>query len=194
MLNQGKINKKGERMKRKLLYSLILLLLVGMTACGKTQESEKKETENTEDTENTENSKEEDTDPQEPSSDEAGTVQINIYSIDSESGEMTSQMVEVPSIDAQVIWGELQKTGIVSNETAVLGLETTGQDGSMVLDLNKAFGEQLRSMGTTGENEIMNSIVYTYLEAFQCDKIKITEEGGTLYSGHKEYTEYLEKR
>ena len=39
----------------------------------------------------------------------------------------------------------------------------------------------------------MGCVVNTYLDDYKCSSIKITEEGQTLCSGHREYTEYLTK-
>ena len=45
------------------------------------------------------------------------------------------------------------------------------------LDFNAATGEYIRSMGTTGEIQIIGCIINTYLETYDCDGIKLTEEG-----------------
>ena len=59
--------------------------------------------------------------------------------------------------------------------------------------MNEGFGNQLRSYGTSGETMLIQSVVNTFLDTYGCEKIKITENGETLYSGHMEYTEYMEK-
>ena len=48
------------------------------------------------------------------------------------------------------------------------------------LDFNKTTGDRIRSMGTTGESEILACIINTYLDAYECDGIKLTEEGEPL--------------
>lgn len=118
---------------------------------------------------------------------------VSIYHVDDGTGELMKSEVMISDIDAQEIWIEVQRAGIVGEDEKVLGIEIA-DDNSMILDLNKEFGEHLRSEGTTGEKAIIDSIVNTYLEAFACERIKLTEEGGTLYSGHKEYDAYLEKK
>ena len=62
------------------------------------------------------------------------------------------------------------------------------------LDLSKSFGDKLRSVGTSGENSMISVIVNTYLDAFECEQIKISEEGGLLSSSHRDYDKYMEKR
>ena len=52
------------------------------------------------------------------------------------------------------------------------------------LDFNAATGEYIRSMGTTGEIQIIGCIINTYLETYDCDGIKLTEEGKVLQTSH----------
>lgn len=199
-------------MKRRLILGIMLLAVFAFSACSP-QKDNVKEPSNTEETaENKEQhknktdseekeakeNKDEKSLEQQPENESSGdklqSIKLNIYYPDSESGELASKSVDVDKLDAQLIWKELQQVGVAAEGTSVLGLEVDGGGQTMVLDLNEAFGKQLRSMGTTGEKETLTSIVATYLEAFQCQKIKITEEGGILTSGHKEYGEYLERR
>lgn len=93
--------------------------------------------------------------------------------------------------DAKETWQQLVDAGTVNDKSQVLSLEHTGD--RLELDVNAAFGEQLRSYGTAGEYELMKQVVNTYLDAYECDEIKITEEGGVLYSGHAEYDGYQKR-
>lgn len=194
-------------MKKKMVLGLALLTVAALTSCApqkdNTKENVKVEESNSQKESDknkaeTEGQKTETNSDQQPESGDSTvkteTVKVNIYFPDPESGEMISKTVELESVDARAIWKELQQTGVVGEETEVLGVEVDEGNQSMILDLDSDFGEELRSMGTTGEKEILDSIVDTYLEAFQCNKIKITEQGGTLVSGHKEYGEYLERK
>lgn len=194
-------------MKKQIVIGLALLTAVALSSCEspkdnikentKTEESTNKKEPDKNKTETEEQKTEENPGQQPESGDSDGkteSVKVNVYYPDPESGELVPKTVEMESVDAQMIWKELRKAGVVSEETAVLGVEVDEGSQTMILDLNAAFGEQLRSMGTTGEKEIIDSIVATYLEAFKCQKLKITEESGVLASGHKEYGEYLEKK
>ena len=53
-------------------------------------------------------------------------------------------------------------------------------DKKIDLDFNAATGNRIRSMGTTGETEIIGCIVNTYLDTYNCDGIRLTEEGNAL--------------
>lgn len=192
-------------MKKFLILGLSLLCIVCMTACGQKKateeeelkkqvkqeenESEEKQNEQQEGSQEVGGQEQENTDDVQSSS----SIVIKVYYPDEESGEMTSVEVEIENLDARLIWQQLQKVGVINAGPDVLGIETNVSEGIITLDLNEAFGNQLRSMGTTGEKDLLNSIVYTYLDAYQCQKIKLTENGGVLVSGHKEYGNYLEK-
>ncbi|MCB7305223.1 GerMN domain-containing protein [Bariatricus massiliensis] len=192
-------------MKKKGIVCGIMLLLISLTSCGqqknannevdKPQDSVVSEKDNEQETskeEDEENGNNELNEPEhEVETESQGTISISVYYPHEESGELVSKSVAIEKLDAQLIWEELQKVGVVEDKTAVLGIEINSGNSTIDLDLNEAFGIQLRSMGTTGEKELLNSIVNTYLDAFQCDKIKLTEEGGVLASGHKEYEGYL---
>ena len=80
---------------------------------------------------------------------------------------------------------------MVDEDTKVNSIEQVGK--ALSLDVNEAFGVQLRSYGTTGETILIQSVVNTFLDAYGCEKIKITENGATLCSGHMEYGEYMGK-
>ena len=65
--------------------------------------------------------------------------------------------------------------------------------GQMELDVDEKFGEQLRSLGTAGEEELMHCVVNSFLDTFSCEKVRITENGDVLVSGHKEYGDYISR-
>lgn len=183
-------------MKKNLILGLSILCIVSMTACGQKKAIEEEQLkEQVKQSEQQEGSQEvgeeepENVDDVESSS----SIVIKVYYPDEESGKMTSVEVEIEKLDVRLIWQQLQKVGVINADSDVLGIETNVNEGIITLDLNEAFGNQLRSMGTTGEKDLLNSIVYTYLDAYQCQKIKLTENGGVLVSGHKEYGNYLEK-
>lgn len=195
-----KIDNKEEKMRKLRWLILAAVLAVGLTACGDDSSTKEKETkaEVKEEQEKSESEKEEDKKEEEGSpdakEDDRPKQTITIYIPNAETGEIEAAQTEVTEIDAQVIWEELQKAGLFSEDEKVIGIVEDKENQSMDLDLNHAFGEHLRSVGTTGEEEIITSIVNTYLEVFQCEKILLTEEGEELQSSHKAYDTYMERR
>ena len=61
------------------------------------------------------------------------------------------------------------------------------------LDLNKAFAEYLNTMGSSGEQIVLSSLVNTFLDAWNGDCIYITSNGKVLQTAHKTYEEAFVK-
>ena len=74
----------------------------------------------------------------------------------------------------------MKEEGILSEDCEILSFKINDTDKKIDLDFNSATGDRIRSMGTTGETEIIGCIVNTYLETYNCDGIRLTEEGNAL--------------
>lgn len=129
---------------------------------------------------------------EEQSSETESNHKIKIYYVDPDTAEITSRVEEFSEVDAERIWMAFQQDGLVP-ETCKINSFQEVDEQKIEMDVTADFGEKLRSMGTTGEEEIMHCVVNTYLEAYNCDEIKITEDGQTLYSNNREYEGYLTK-
>ena len=106
-----------------------------------------------------------------------------------------TEEVEASEVTAGWLLGQLTSRGTVSGEVQALSCTETQVDGvkALNLDLNQAFGTALGSMGTAGEYMTLGSVVNTFLDAFECEKIQITVEGATLATGHTDYQGYLNR-
>lgn len=173
-------------MKKKLVLMLLVLIL-GLTACDNTESvdtnAEQEKTENTGDV------LAEDKD--EPETEVEGTeeVAITIYYPDDMLEEVLTEVVECDELAEEIVWELLKEKEILRSECMI---NTFKQEGtSLELDVNEAFGEQLRSYGTAGESMMLHCVVNTFLDAYQCEQIMITENGEILCSGHAEYTDYF---
>ena len=82
--------------------------------------------------------------------------------------------------DEKDIWRHLQDTGIITEDCQLLEFSLNESEKKIDLDFNKATGDRIRSMGITGESEILACIINTYLDAYECDGIKLAEEGEPL--------------
>lgn len=102
-----------------------------------------------------------------------------------------NETVQQESLNETVLWELLKENEIVPADSRILSFQVSRS--KIELDVDTVFGEWLRGFGTTGEREIMGCIVNTYLDAYEAEEIKITEEGQTLTTGHAEYAEYLRK-
>lgn len=75
--------------------------------------------------------------------------------------------------------------GVLPRDAAILSFSM--EDGRLNLDMNRAFGDKIRSTGTAGELMIIGSTVNTFLSAFEAETVYFTVEGQILESGHVIY-------
>lgn len=66
------------------------------------------------------------------------------------------------------------------------------EDGVLKLDMNKAYGDAVRSAGTVGESMLIYTLVDTFAQARGAEKVLITIEGAILETGHNVYDTPLE--
>ena len=90
----------------------------------------------------------------------------------------------IDASDEYDVWSALIDFGVLTDGCELLSFSLDSVNKTIDLDFNSATGNRIRSMGTTGETEIIGCIVNTYLEAYDCDGIKLTEEGKTLQTSH----------
>lgn len=172
-------------MKRQALIVFLMVIVMCLASCSKKKESEIKEEPRQETIEN-KNDKQE----QKEEKKDKEKLTIRVYKANPEDGTLSSEEKECDEMNEKVIWELLKESGLIQEDSNALSIELEGND-TLVLDVDSVFGEQLRSLGTSGEREMIGCVVNTYLDAYRRDKIKITEEGGVLYSGHREYAEYM---
>lgn len=114
--------------------------------------------------------------------DENSTFTATVYYVDDQTAEITKKNVEVSN--EYEIWDALKETGILTDECELLSLKVNEDDNTLDLDFNSATGDRIRSMGTTGETEIIGCVINTYLETYSAKGIKLTEEGQPLETSH----------
>lgn len=91
-------------------------------------------------------------------------------------------------LSAEALVGELAKVNIVSLDTKVRTVFIDEKDAKLLhLDMSKEFGEYVSMMGTAGEYIVIGGLVDTFLDAYDCERVKITVEGKTLETGHAAY-------
>lgn len=187
-------------MKKYFIMVMLSLMVVSLAACGKKSEPEENETkkeetikenDEKEEPEIPEDSKESEKEEPEITEEVSEKISVNVYIANSEDGTLTVEKKECEELNASVLWGFLKETGIIPEGSEVISLDEEG--GKLLLDVDSVFGERLRSQGTAGEREILGCVVNTFLDAYGCDEIKITEEGKVLLSGHAEYADYFTK-
>ena len=162
------------------------LLVFSFTGCGKTGEKEPEQTNTEKPEQNIENVANPEGDKPEQESEtppvKVETRTVTVYYVDDATAEVTGKSVEIG--DEYDIWAALKETGILTEDCELLSLSVNESERKIDLDFNTATGDRIRSMGTTGETQIIGCIVNTYLEAYGCDGIWLTEEGQSLQTSH----------
>ena len=196
----------GVSMKKRVVLILCCCIMLSVAGCEKSRESNVQNDPTPEETEIQNNETEKTPQVEESILQEeqnqlgeeeretetvAKKTEVTIYKIDPDSGELITEIKECNEINEDRIWDYLIEAGSVPKDSEVCALVKEGEQ--LKLDVDKTFGEWLRSFGTTGEQEIISCVVNTYLDAYGAKSIKITEEGETLCSGHMEYEEYMKK-
>lgn len=179
-------------MKKKLIMVIALSFAVACSGCSKKEPaiSGSQTQVVAKDIEiKTDSSKDE---PKEEVKQEDDKVDVVVYYVD-ENGTVQNENRSVTTLDETSLWEALKEDGTVSDEAQVLSM-TIDEKKRIHLDVNQAFGNQLRSTGTSGETMLIQCVVNSYLDSFACDEIMITEEGDTLVSGHAVYDAYLGKQ
>ncbi|MBE5062940.1 GerMN domain-containing protein [Lachnospiraceae bacterium DSM 108991] len=201
-------------MKSKLITTILLITLVfSLTACGKnsgdsqelsdtsdTQTEEQKEeepgevedteTENEEPQQESEDGQDTQTPVQEPA---AETATITVYYSNADATAFESSEVSIPSLSPEAVLGALVSQGALTADVAENSFTVNTVDGkaSIELDLNSAFAAYVSNMGSTGEYYTVGALVNTFLDAYECEQIRITVDEEVLSTGHAEYPGYL---
>ena len=189
-------------MKRKshkyLLLCVAILLCFSSVfiGCSKDKEPETERSEQVEDdsskpTDNKQSGELAESEVEEPgnATDESDVVEetkqpwiATVYFVDDPSGEVIGEGVKVQ--DEYNIWTALQERGILTDDCELVSLNVDENQKKIDLDFNGATGKRINSMGTTGETEIIGCMINTYLDSYDCEKIRITEEGQNFETSH----------
>lgn len=202
-------------MRSKLITAFLLLTLVfSLAACGRnsgdsqetsdssdTQTEEQKE-EEPEETEEPEAEEEQpsqdttDTDTQTPAQDPAAeAATITVYYSNADATAFESSEVQIASLSPEAVLEALVSQGALTADVAENSFTMSTVEGkaSIELDLNSAFATYVSNMGTTGEYYTVGALVNTFLDAYECEQIRITVDGNALSTGHAEYPGYLSR-
>lgn len=197
-------------MSRRLLCVLLVGILISLSACSNSTntdlpQADGQKTEQQDDDKNKVDQKEENKEEQsgenseEQSEDtiskEDKTVEIKVYVCNDDATAFVAESVKIDELTPENIVNALIEKSVLPSDVQVLKCDKQTVDGVKILDVdfNEAFGAYVCSMGTTGEYYTIGSIVNTFLDAFDCEQIKITVEGNTLETGHAEYPGYMNR-
>ena len=198
------------KMSRRLLCVLLVGILISLSACSNSTntdlpQADGQKTEQQDDDKNKVDQKEENKEEQsgenseEQSEDtiskEDKTVEIKVYVCNDDATAFVAESVKIDELTPENIVNALIEKSVLSSDVQVLKCDKQTVDGveSLEIDFNEAFGAYVCSMGTTGEYYTIGSVVNTFLDAYGCEKVKITVEGNILETGHAEYPRYMNR-
>ncbi len=196
-------------MKKILVFVMALSLSTMFSGCNNTdtskdasstvqesQKEEKKDTsqEKTEKTQDKTEKKDEqpvEADKKEDSGDHEAQDQIlKIYYI-SDSEEIECTEIRTNLLQATDIWSALMGEGILNSECKMNSCTVDQEQKTIDLDVDSGTGSYIRSMGTTGEEQILTCITRSFLKTYECERLKITENGQPLETGHTVIKGYM---
>lgn len=115
----------------------------------------------------------------------SGGESVVVYVPDEQGETLTPVGADAADDSDQALVDALITAGSLPEGVAVNSSSTA--DGVLTLDMNAAYGEAVRSSGTTGENMLIYSLVNTFVQARGVDSVIITVDGAPLESGHEIY-------
>lgn len=112
-----------------------------------------------------------------------------IYYGNAGSYDLNQEIIAVEEKSAEELLDALARHNIVSLDTKVLSFEEREDAGAKVLylELSKAAGEYLKTMSREAECIILASVVNTFLENYDADRVYIAVDGKPLKTKSAEY-------
>lgn len=138
-----------------------MLMMILICACGKSEVAEQKE--------------------------------ITIYMTNEDATAFDRKKAEIDQITPEEVLNELIVNDVLAEEIEILDFLAFEDGGETVIeiDFNDIFSEYLLKQGSTGEYYCLGSVCNTFLDAYDCELIKITVEGEELATGHNVYPNYM---
>ncbi|MEG1137045.1 MAG: GerMN domain-containing protein [Lachnospiraceae bacterium] len=193
--------------KISIILSIILTLTVGMVGCGQQESAQPKDNNKdqtkTEDTTTKEKPKEnlaKDNNATPDGKETAGaetpavpTQQLKVYFMNNNADGFETEEFSITSLTPEIVIEKLIEKKALPSGIKALSCVVDQAEGQKIinLDFGDTFMLYMNNQGSTGEYYIMGSICNTFLEAFQCEKIKITVNGMPFSTGHAEYNSYM---
>lgn len=190
-------------LKKTLVTFFSIMLLLCIVSCEKkddvttentaTVDDKKKESEDKSDKENEEIVADDfSSDTTDNQKEISGLQNINVY-FSTDAMSFSKEEVEIDELSAECVLQALIDKSVLTTEVAVQSFEFVedGEEVSLALDLNQAFSDYISQMGSSGEYYTVGAVCNTFLDAYDCDYIKITVNGNALTTGHTEYSERL---
>ena len=185
-------------MKKKYVLGIltVVVLMFGITACGKTTESTPEQNATQEEQKEDQDNDTSDQDVNQDGQNEQDQTQQEQTENTQDANNLGAGTITVYAQNKDVSGfdkKELAAAGVLPSDTTVLSFTKKEKDGEQVidLDLSEKFGTYIKEMGSSAEYLVIGSICNTYLDVYHCAKIHITVNGEMLATGHAEYPGYM---
>ena len=177
-------------MKRKILITIFAVVLT-FCGCGKEEANQQgKEPVKSENEKEQSGQMNETLDDLEDDDNEVEET-LEIYYIDETTGEIALKEEMISGEVSKAIISKLKEAAVVSEECELEVISVNEAEEKLDLAANSGFGDYIRGMGTTGSELVLECVVRTYSEAYDCDGVKITEGGNPLDTGHTVLDGYI---
>lgn len=192
-------------MRKVLVFVMALSLSVMLLGCSGTDTSkEAKDTtqdtsqedkqdtsqEKAEPTQDKTEQKDEQVEEEDSGDHEAQDQILKLYYI-SDSEEIECAEIRTNLLQTTDIWNGLIGEGVLSSECKMNSCNVDQEQKTIDLDVDSGTGSYIRGMGTTGEEQILICIKKSFLETYGCERLKITENGQPLETGHTVIKGYM---
>lgn len=180
--------------KKKILLVLCFVTAALAVGCGqkKSENNANSVQEEQQDTQTSE--KEEIKDTTEKVETIKETKEIIVYYVDPDTGEIQSEERQVEHLQEDEIWTALKERDVLTVDCGLNSCEVNEDEKKIDLDVNEKFGNYLRTMGTTQEEEVLKCVVNTFLDSYHCEQIRITENGQALETSGAVLDGYMTKQ
>ena len=195
-------------MRKILVFVMALSLSVMLLGCSgtdtskevkdttqDTKQEEKQDTsqEKTEPTQDKTEQKDEQVEENDSKAEDSGDHEdqiLKLYYI-SDSEEIECAEIRTNLLQTTDIWNGLIGEGVLSGECKMNSCNIDQEQKTIDLDVDSGTGSYIRSMGTTGEQQILACITKSFLKTYGCERLKITENGQPLETGHTVLEGYM---
>ena len=195
-------------MRKILVFVMVLSLSVMLLGCSGTdtskeandttqntkqeekQDTSQEKTEPTQDKTEQKDEQAEENDSKDSGDHEAQDQILKLYYI-SDSEEIECAEIRTNLLQTTDIWNGLIGEGVLSSECKMNSCNVDQEQKTIDLDVDSGTGSYIRSMGTTGEEQILTCIKKSFLKTYECERFKITENGQPLETGHTVLKGYM---
>lgn len=189
-------------MMKKAWTIILIFVIILLSACAtseesvsknKTRDSEEISIETEQQEENEKETHEEESQGTNPIDEVKELIDFDLYYPSDDVSGFNVEKKQVDTLSPEIILTCLAEKGVINGNIKIIDWSISEDEKKILLDFNEEFSVYVSGLGTSAEYFVIGSICNTYLNAYNCDQIKITVNGDSLVTGHAEYPSYMTK-